>query len=744
MKIRNLIRNLIWYLFVITVFFLSVSVFSFYTTTLSTIYIQIYQDTTQFPMQVEAKTALFLNDAQIYAETGDKAYLESATKTLTEDLVKLEHTFDTYKYRSKLDAQFITDVDNMMLELHEFLLADLEIINGLNGVPSEEAFDSLTSDEHRATAKKIQATVREISNTAAETNSERSYRMQQINTISLLVLILGMLSVIITVITVLLKIRNRVAKLSDVVENVEHLAQGNFESIMPINFKVKDEAYEINYAVEGAINNIKNLSENLFTLAQEHRNGNSFYQIDTTEFTGEYANLTKQVNDFGKEYVDVILDLMSCIDGISNGDFNSKLKLDVYVGQKAAITDIVVKTITNLRNIESEINFCINRVKEGYITDVKVRDDQFEGEWQSIIKGIGLIIDSFRTPLVSANDIFRRLSEGDLSARLEGEYVGQFKNFQDYVEKGNSTIQSYIQEVDTVLNQLANNNYNVTIEREYIGDFTVMKASLLAIINQLNTVLGDISEATNIITSSAAASASASVTLAEASIRQNESISLIQQETESVIQKTKENADSANTARNLSQKTLDNAKNGNKVMTEMVVTIEEISVAAKSIENIIRIIEDIAFQTNLLALNAAVEAANAGVHGKGFAVVADEVRTLAMRSQSAANDTKELINKSLTKVNEGTQKADSTSKALGEILHDITEVSKIIENIATLSKEQLSQIDNFGHSINTISEVVSQNTGTSEESAAISQEIQAQTETLKGIVSGFELREILN
>ncbi len=265
---------------------------------------------------------------------------------------------------------------------------------------------------------------------------------------------------------------------------------------------------------------------------------------------------------------------------------------------------------------------------------------------------------------MAANGIFASLADGDLSARLEGEYVGQFKNFQNFVEKGNSTIQSYIQEVDFVLNQLANNKYNVSIEREYIGDFTVMRASLLAIIEQLNNVLGEISDSSQVITRSAQASAETSVSLAEASTRQNQAITQLLQEMEGVIQKTNENANSANSARNLSNKTLDNAKNGNKEMAEMLVTINEISDASKSIENIISIIEDIAFQTNLLALNAAVEAARAGEHGKGFAVVAEEVRSLAGRSQTAALETKELINKSIEKVNEGTHKADSTSNAL--------------------------------------------------------------------------------
>ncbi len=267
-----------------------------------------------------------------------------------------------------------------------------------------------------------------------------------------------------------------------------------------------------------------------------------------------------------------------------------------------------------------------------------------------------------------------------------------------------------------------------------------MKTSLLAIIDQLNSVLGEISDSARVITNSAAASVETSVNLAEASTRQNQAITTLLQEIDVVIKDTKENASSASGAKNLATKTLSNAENGNKEMQQMLVAINEIETSSRSIENIIGIIEDIAFQTNLLALNAAVEAARAGEHGKGFAVVAEEVRSLAGRSQTAALETKDLISKSIEKVNEGTEKADSTSTALNEILKDITEVAEIIDNIAQSSGQQAENISNFGHTINFISDAANQNTSTSEESAAIAQEISAQTETLKSIVSEFDLK----
>ena len=80
----------------------------------------------------------------------------------------------------------------------------------------------------------------------------------------------------------------------------------------------------------------------------------------------------------------------------------------------------------------------------------------------------------------------------------------------------------------------------------------------------------------------------------------------------------------------------------------------DINSSAKKIEDIISVIDGIAFQTNILALNAAVEAARAGEQGRGFAVVAGEVRNLAQRSASAAKEIKDLISDSVSKTAEGT------------------------------------------------------------------------------------------
>jgi methyl-accepting chemotaxis protein len=64
-------------------------------------------------------------------------------------------------------------------------------------------------------------------------------------------------------------------------------------------------------------------------------------------------------------------------------------------------------------------------------------------------------------------------------------------------------------------------------------------------------------------------------------------------------------------------------------------TVDSLTQSSLQIEEVVKVIDQIASQTRLLALNATIEAARVGELGKGFAVVANEVKELASQTQSA-------------------------------------------------------------------------------------------------------------
>ncbi len=199
------------------------------------------------------------------------------------------------------------------------------------------------------------------------------------------------------------------------------------------------------------------------------------------------------------------------------------------------------------------------------------------------------------------------------------------------------------------------------------------------------------------------------------------------------------NAKNAKQASSLSQTSSEAATQGEREIRNLIESMKEISQSSKKIEEIINVIDDIAFQTNLLALNAAVEAARAGEQGKGFAVVAEAVRGLAQRSASAAKDITALIQDSVSKIDRGSKIVDNSGNALKTIVTSVKKVSDLNNEIATASAEQANGISQISKAMNALDTSTQQNAAASEEVAATSEEMSSQADSLRELVAQLSL-----
>jgi Methyl-accepting chemotaxis protein (MCP) signalling domain len=213
----------------------------------------------------------------------------------------------------------------------------------------------------------------------------------------------------------------------------------------------------------------------------------------------------------------------------------------------------------------------------------------------------------------------------------------------------------------------------------------------------------------------------------------------------------KQNADNAKEAGALSQSARGAAEEGEREIKELIIAMNDISHSSKKIEDIINVIDDIAFQTNLLALNAAVEAARAGEQGKGFAVVADAVRNLAQRSASAAKDITNLIKDSVSKVERGSQIGEKSGVVLKNIVTSVAKVADLNGEISIASQEQANGIAQIGQAMNQLDQATQGNAASAEEAAAASEEMSAEAHILEDemrtlilIIEGNTVTENLN
>ncbi|MNT14809.1 Methyl-accepting chemotaxis protein IV [compost metagenome] len=198
-----------------------------------------------------------------------------------------------------------------------------------------------------------------------------------------------------------------------------------------------------------------------------------------------------------------------------------------------------------------------------------------------------------------------------------------------------------------------------------------------------------------------------------------------------------ENKTRSQTAAELARESETGAGKGANEIKKLIEAISDMANRTKEITSAMDIIDDIAFQTNLLALNAAVEAARAGEQGKGFAVVAEAVRNLALKSAQAAKEVKTVITGSVDQTHQGLALARASDKVLDGILQSVQKVNVLNQEIAQTTSHQSEGIHAIHGAMNALEKQTQAFSAAAEETAATSEEMSAQANTLKSMVQNM-------
>ena len=497
------------------------------------------------------------------------------------------------------------------------------------------------------------------------------------------------MSVLVVAATVALLRRLVGTPLATTVGAVEQLAAGRFDT--RIDGSREDEIGRLNSALLQMRSALQGFMSEQTEMSRLHAAGELSHRMHADRYPGAFGAMASGVNSLAEEHIGTSQKIVSVVQSYSRGDLAPRMP--ELPGEKRRITEAVEGVREKLLAIRDEILRLSRGAAAG---EFSLRGDaqRFEFAFREMVDALNQLMANADDGLDRTCRVLVAVAEGDLSRRIEGQSQGRFAELQDAT--------------------------NATVQR-------------------LREIVGEIQGAVGAINSAASEIAAGNADLSSRTEQQAASLEETAASMEELTSTVRGNAENARSANQLAIGAGDVAERGGQVVRQVVDTMGQINAQSRKIEDIIGVIDGIAFQTNILALNAAVEAARAGEQGRGFAVVAGEVRTLAQRSAAAAREIKGLISETVQRVGTGSQLVDSAGATMAEILSAVKRVTDIMGEISAASAEQTAGIEQVSNTVTHMDETTQQNAALVEEATAAARAMEDQAARLAENVARFRL-----
>lgn len=365
--------------------------------------------------------------------------------------------------------------------------------------------------------------------------------------------------------------------------------------------------------------------------------------------------------------------------------------------------------------------------------------------------GIGLILIVISVLFIARNitrsmkklaDAAQSIADGNLDVRVNissNDEIGEVGEAMNRTTERLKSYIEYINEVEEVLNSIADGSLNFELHHDYTGEFAKIKEALLNIRETLKDTILNIKDSSEKVSINSRQISMGAQILADGTTEQAGAIEELSATVGDITSKISDTAKHAIDVNGKIEDAGEKIESSNRQMQDMLMAMNEINDKSSQISKIIKTIDDIAFQTNILALNAAIEAARSGVAGKGFAVVADEVRNLANRSAEAAKMSDGFITEALYAVEKGSSIVNAAAENLEVLYSNSREMLEGMIMISDSTQSQAAAVNQVNEGLEQIAHVIHTNSATAEESAASTKELSDQAEILDELVKKFNL-----
>jgi len=403
--------------------------------------------------------------------------------------------------------------------------------------------------------------------------------------------------------------------------------------------------------------------------------------------------------DYGDSYV-------KDVERIGRAHVHAELEPRWYIGGYAVVAEELIRAVIAKRS-------------KGLFNTAKSDQELAEG-LSAMVKAIFLDMDLAISSYIAFGDEKRQALEAEREA-------GERRQTQAVKALGQA------------LSQLADGDLSARVEGELAPEFQSLKSDFEQAVGALDAAMHAVEHSAGGILAGADQIARSAEDLSERTERQ---AATLEQTAAAVEELTTAVTQTAQSAREVScriEEASAEAERSGEVVGRAAEAMTKIEAQSQQVNQILGVIDEIAFQTNLLALNAGVEAARAGDAGKGFAVVAQEVRALAQRSAEAAKEIKSLITESSRQVGEGVELVGQTGDALRGIVEKVGGIGGLVTAIAASASDQASSLGQVNSAVNQLDQVTQRNAAMVAQSTQATLALRAEASDLSQRVGAFRL-----
>lgn len=444
---------------------------------------------------------------------------------------------------------------------------------------------------------------------------------------------------------------------------------------------------------------------------------------DTMVTIGQTGDLNYRVQEFGNDEITVTVRAINSLledihlstigvggvlKDIAEGEFDSRVEGNLK-GDFLRMKESVNLSAGQISSVMSILETTANNFRSGILEVEKDHSVQLSGKYITVLHGLDRSAIRMKETIVSIAETLTSLSKGDFTVRSKVEVRGDFISLQSSLNITLGDLDRFVAEVTEVQTALSQGDLTTRVTGSYRGKMSELKDSLNLSINNTSSMVAQVSVLTTAVSAGAEEMGQGNNDISQRFTQQAAALEQTSNSMEEMTSSVRQNADNSSQANQQTIKAQTQLKSGLESMEHALSSVASMSEASQKINDIISIIDSIAFQTNLLALNAAVEAARAGEHGRGFAVVAGEVRNLAGKSAEAAKQIKGLIENSVQVSEQSSRYVQQTSDAMTAINSSMSEVSEMVSDISEATSEQAEGIDQVNAAVLSMDDLTQKN-----------------------------------